>query len=757
LAGYLKSSRYQQAFIDPPARVGAKAQQLAALKVKVRECVVADLASRWLRQVGLASRYLLAAHKVKSVKPAEPSRCAEVARQFDLDAACLERWLRALGEKETRCPDHPLYAWAECANPDGKSSERQALQLALQEQVDQARHTAASTAHFEDFVDPEYRGWHVTGDAFGTGPARAGDIILGDCPDQPVARFVSAGAHSGLLSERLQGELRSRTFTIDKRYVHLRLAGRHARINLVIDGYTLIMNPIYGPLTVPAAEGRPVWRTIPVDQWLGHRAYLEVSDSSIPLHALNPPPSTGQVPEGLDDSYIALEQVLFSDDPNPPPAVPNRLNLLALEQARGDDLEALADAYQGLMVRELERWRLCKMASAPDGNDGVALLNWLLKNRLLEGSTFSPRAVKDSAAEAAELAGVLRQYRELEATLPTPRRAPALADGTGEDEFVFLLGNYKTPGERVPRRPPEILARSVTPAPTLGSGRLELAQRLMDPSNPLLARVMVNRIWQHHFGAGIVRTPDDFGRMGQRPSHPKLLDYLAAEFVRRGWSVKQMHRLMLVSSSYRMSCRADDAATRLDPENRLLSHMSVRRLEAEAVRDAILAVSGRLNARMHGPSVVPYLTADMEGRGRPQAGPLDGDGRRSIYLNARRNFLTPLLLAFDYPSSFSTIGSRGVSTVPAQALTLMNDQFVVQQAARWAEWTLEHPGRNDAQRIEALYQTAFARPPSAAERRDMLLFLKRQAGRYGCGIEDPRVWSDLCHVLINVKEFIFID
>ncbi len=524
----------------------------------------------------------------------------------------------------------------------------------------------------------------------------------------------------------------------------------------MIDGYTLIMNPIYGPLTIAPPGERPAWRTMPVDQWIGHRAYVEVSDSRIPMFGLNPPPSTAHVPEGPGDGYIVLEQVLFSDDPNSPPAVPNRLNLQALERAHGDDLGALADAYQRLIVRELERWRSGQTASEPDGNDGVALLNWLLKNRLLDDGGRSPGAVRNPEA-AGELAGLLRQYQEIEAALPDPRRAPALADGTGEDECVFLRGNYKTLGERVPRRPPEVIAGSAKPAHSSGGGRLELARRLVDPSNPLIGRVMANRIWQHHFGAGIVRTPDDFGRMGQRPTHPELLDYLATEFVRRGWSVKAMHRLMLLSSSYRMSSRPDAAATRLDPENRLLHHMPVRRLEAEAVRDALLAVSGRLNPAMHGPSVLPYLTSHMEGRGRPHAGPLDGDGRRSIYINARRNFLTPLLLAFDYPSSFSTIGFRGVSTVPAQALTLMNDPFVVQQAGRWAERVLAEPGKTDEQRVDALYRTAFARPPSADERRDVLLFLNRQAGRYGCGIDDPKVWSDLCHVLINVKEFIFID
>ncbi len=199
LAGYLKSARYQQAFIDAPECVGAKARQLADLKAKARASIVAHLAPRWLRQVGRASRYLLAAHKVKTAVPAGPSNCVEVARQFDLDADCLGRWIKALEDKDTHCPDHPLYAWAECSSPDKGTAQKrgQTLRSALQEQANRSRQAAASTVFFEDFADPIYRGWHVTGDAFGTGPARAGDILLSDRPDQPVARFVSAGRTAG--------------------------------------------------------------------------------------------------------------------------------------------------------------------------------------------------------------------------------------------------------------------------------------------------------------------------------------------------------------------------------------------------------------------------------------------------------------------------------------------------------------------------------------------------------------------------------
>ena len=198
--------------------------------------------------------------------------------------------------------------------------------------------------------------------------------------------------------------------------------------------------------------------------------------------------------------------------------------------------------------------------------------------------------------------------------------------------------------------------------------------------------MLVNRLWKHHFGEGIVKSTDDFGAMGRKPSHPELLDWLATELVRRGWSIKAIQRLIVTSSTYRMSSVPIEEAERIDPENIYLHRMNVRRLEAEAVRDGLLAVSGRLVETMYGRSVPTHLTSFMEGRGRPgQSGPLDGDGRRSIYLGVRRNFLNPMFLAFDTPVPFSTMGRRNVSNVPAQALTLMNDPMAILLARRWAD------------------------------------------------------------------------
>src|SRR5437763_16243134 len=186
-----------------------------------------------------------------------------------------------------------------------------------------------------------------------------------------------------------------------------------------------------------------------------------------------------------------------------------------------------------------------------------------------------------------------------------------------------------------------------------------------------------------------------------------------------------MHRLMLLSSTYQMASRTDADADRADPDNKLLHKMPLRRLEAECIRDAMLAVSGRLDAKMFGPGVLPHLTPFMVGRGRPTvSGPLDGDGRRSIYLNVRRNFLTPMLLAFDYPTPFTTIGRRGVSNVPAQALTLMNNPFVLQQAEVWAKRVCGDKGLTPKERVAAMYEMALARPPSARESDEAVAFVE---------------------------------
>jgi hypothetical protein len=305
---------------------------------------------------------------------------------------------------------------------------------------------------------------------------------------------------------------------------------------------------------------------------------------------------------------------------------------------------------------------------------------------------------------------------------------------------VHERGNHLNQGEEVPRGFLRVLnAKGKFDA---DSGRDGLAATLTE--SPLVARVMVNRLWKQHFGEGLVRSVDNFGQMGERPSHPELLDYLARKFVEGGWSVKAMHRAMAMTEAYQRGSTALADASSKDPQNRLLTHMPVRRLDAEAVRDSILAVTGSLDRKTHGPSVKVHISEFQDGRGKPVSGALDGEGRRSIYLEVRRNFLTPLLLAFDYPLPATTAGRRLVSTVPAQALTMMNNEFVAGQAAKWASRVSDAHDTPRA-RLDAMFLDAFARTPTAQERDRAATFLANGG-----------TLAEFAHVLLNTKEFLFV-
>ena len=229
-----------------------------------------------------------------------------------------------------------------------------------------------------------------------------------------------------------------------------------------------------------------------------------------------------------------------------------------------------------------------------------------------------------------------------------------------------------------------------------------------------------------------------------------------------------MIKTIVLSQTYQMSSRSNPAAFQVDATNQLLHHKPVKRLEGEVIRDQLLALSGRLDPKMFGPSIPIFLTEFMQGRGRPGNGPLDGHGRRSIYLSVRRNFLHPMLLTFDMPIPFNSMGRRNVSNVPAQYLILMNDQFVVAQAELWAkrllddpQWKNLEPAQRISGRLNDAYLNAFCRLPTEIEEKQLTEFLHAQGAALNIPPEDRtddlRVWKDLVHILVNTKEFIFIE
>ena len=319
-------------------------------------------------------------------------------------------------------------------------------------------------------------------------------------------------------------------------------------------------------------------------------------------------------------------------------------------------------------------------------------------------------------AEAREkLKALTTSLETLRKTYPTiPELAMTMSDKPEPVKaFVFRRGNANNRGDEVPRRFLAILSPGERPAWTAGSGRLELARAIAAKENPLTARVMANRIWLHHFGAGLVRTPSDFGKQGERPTHPELLDYLASRFMAGGWSIKKMHRLLMLSSTYRQSSDHDDKKFAADPENRLLWRMNRRRLELEALRDSILAAGGQLDTKVGGPAVQlwqpPFPT------------------RRTVYGYIERQNLPGIFRTFDLASPDSTSPQRFRTTVPQQALFLMNSSFVVEQARQLAARPDLVARTDDESRLRYLYQLLFGRAPDADELALGLGYLKAAA------------------------------
>ncbi len=287
---------------------------------------------------------------------------------------------------------------------------------------------------------------------------------------------------------------------------------------------------------------------------------------------------------------------------------------------------------------------------------------------------------------------------------------------------------------------------------------------------------MVNRIWQHHFGLGIVATPSDFGNTGEKPSNRELLDWLAVEFIKNGWSMKKIHRLIMLSNTYQQAVAPNRAASAVDPENRLLWSFRRQRLEGEVIRDAILCVSGELNPKMGGPGVMAPLPKEVTTRGYWKDTDDEREAaRRSIYLFVKRNLRYPLFQAFDMPDTHEPCPRRECSTTAPQALMLLNDVSILKSAQRFAGRVAAEAGADSAAQVDRAYRLAFGRSPDSFERERAVEFLKRQAKLIDRETDEesplllpqpmPKSTSDsaaaalvdFCHALINSNEFLYIE
>ena len=385
----------------------------------------------------------------------------------------------------------------------------------------------------------------------------------------------------------------------------------------------------------------------------------------------------------------------------------------------------------------------------------------LPSNRELE------RALKgDAKQQYADLQKELAQFDSLKPA--DPPVAEAIFDGSrnAPPEFVLFKGVWDAPLDEVQPGVLSILdpapAKIVAPEGMNSTGRRSaLANWLTDPKNPLTARVMVNRIWQDHFGKGIVGTSSDFGVMGERPADPQLLDYLATSFVENGWSIKKMHRLIMLSNTYQQSSAYQERAAKVDPDNKLLWRFDRRRLEGEVIRDSMLMAAGQLNLKMGGPGVFPPIPQGISNGSKylawtPEKDPAEAD-RRSVYVFVKRNLRYPMFEAYDFPDTSESCPRRYATVSPTQPLVGMNDDLIRQWSRELANRVLNDAGLSPDQQVERAFRIVFNRAPKDDERQAVLEFLNKQAGEIGGQTARAAAFVDFCQALLNSNEFLYVN
>jgi mono/diheme cytochrome c family protein len=368
-----------------------------------------------------------------------------------------------------------------------------------------------------------------------------------------------------------------------------------------------------------------------------------------------------------------------------------------------------------------------------------------------------------------------KRYRELRSRLRSLRsdRLPAREMALSvkcmpepPETFILMRGNPHTPGTKVEPGVPEILGGGAPAIPARASGakssgrRLALANWIASPENMLTARVMANRIWQFHFGRGIVRSSNNFGQMGDRPTHPELLDWLAEELVRGGWRMKPLHRMIMLSAAYRMSSQASDEALAKDPTNNLLWRFDMRRLGAEELRDSIHAVTGQLNSKMFGPSIYPDISDEVKaGQSMPGAGwgksSREEQARRSIYIHVKRSLITPILADYDFPETDSSCAARFATVQPAQALGMLNGAFLHQQAEAFAARLRREAGDDRPAQIKRALRLVLLREPEEREVDRGLAMIKSFEEKHR--LSSDQVLKYYCLFVLNLNEFVYLD
>lgn len=744
LGGVFMSSRWVTNTVDLPGRNQTVIAELRAMKPRIRESVSGE----WRRAVAEIPRYMLAAQACLRGDPGE-EKLAE-----GLDPARLEAWKKALGVDHGTTPpfESPVRPWSEAAR--SRASWREIANSYASEMDKRRKANAEGFTTIADFRSGSAPAdWPRDGAGLRDGFTRSGEFAVGTSGDRAIAMIFPAGLFTNTVSPRLNGAIRSPfTNLLGKANLSLELAGGDlAAQRLVVDNAFLTerqksldtLSPSWTRVAARAREKGDRAQT-PLEE-AEMRVYVEVATK-----ASNPnfPPRVGLAGKDSEkrihepQSWFGITRVVAHDGEQPP----------ADELARFESLLRGDAASLDAVAAEYARWfgeAVDAFARDAASDDHARVLNWMIERRLLPN----------------EPDALVARYREVEKRIAEPWTVNGMADiDPGRDYRLNQRGVHEDLGAAVPRGFVEVLSKSGAGAVAeAGSGRLHLASLAASPDNPLTARVWVNRVWHWIFGTGIVATTDDFGHLGELPSHPELLDYLAAEFVANGWSTKRLIRELVMSEAFQRSSVASAEEREADPLGRLLSHYPVRRLEAESIRDSMLAVSGRLDRAPYGEPVNPPRSNEDPAK-RLFSGPLDGNGRRSIYTKMTIMEPPKFLAAFNQPAPKIPAGRRDQTNVPAQALALLNDPFALAQAEFWARQLVAEAHSTPEQRIEEMFRRAFGRVPTGVEIERWTKAARDFSGLYHDApgalrtdmMKSLAVWKDMAHAIFNSKEFLYV-
>jgi hypothetical protein len=713
----LRSTRLVQHTLDAPEVNREPMAEMRALKPGLRT----ELAAVWRSEAAA-----LDASKMRSLAEAAKSKAPDMSSP-------LRAWF--IADKASSFEE----AWKQVAANEGRDADARA-------EFNRTKFT--TLADFRNGIPAD---WHADGMGLRHGGSPSGDFAVAGEGDNALKSLLPAGVYTFGLSDKLNGALRSPT-----------LHRTHARVSFeVVGGRFSLAHIVFNNCQLNYAHQHSIhqsdwsWITIPfpenTEQLHPYAELLTFWDNPKfpdPLGTLGKDTENMRGPweeyAKNPRTWWGVRRIVLHDGPETPK---DELGYLArlFTGAGPKSAEEAAARYAAIGSDAVEAF-----AANRATDDDVQWLDWMLQNGILSNrADASPR-----------LAELIARYREIEGRLSTPTMMPGMADeGAGFTQPVLVHGDYTRPGDIVDRAYIRALAPNGLNLTAEGSGRRELAEIMASRDNPLTARVMTNRIWQWIFGRGIVASPDDFGHLGDIPSHPELLDALAAGFVADGWSMKKLVHELVMSRAFQSVSAPTEDARQHDPLNLLLSHSTARRVEAEVIRDSILAVSGRLDPKLYGPSVTPYREKEDREK-RLFAGPLDGDGRRSIYVKFQLMEAPRFLSAFNLPGGKVTQGRRDSSNSPAQSLALLNDPFVLAMADVWASRLVADGRTSVADRVDALFHEALGRAPSEVDREDCLAAVRSLATARGISeaeiLGSRDVWKDAAHMMFNLKEFIFI-